>query len=129
MVERYLLWLKIQNAVGDVMAESRGGKPDIRLKDSFQRVFTNGSDFVTPEMFMTYLTSKQLKMKPKSDNIAGLQLADLIAHPSFHVMLAYRAGKPLTDNFGGKIGKILEDSKYIRSFSGQIDGWGRKWLP
>ncbi len=78
---------------------------------------------------MTYLTSKQLKMKPKSDNIAGLQLADLIAHPSFHVMLAYRAGKPLTDNFGGKIGKILEDSKYIRSFSGQIDGWGRKWLP
>ncbi len=87
MVERYLLWLKIQNAVGDVMAESRGGKPDIRLKDSFQRVFTNGSDFVTPEMFMTYLTSKQLKMKPKSDNIAGLQLADLIAHPSFHVML------------------------------------------
>ena len=128
-VERYLFWLRNKNAVGDVMAESRSGKPDRRLKDSFERVFINGSDFLEPEIFGIHLTSKQLKVKSKDYNIAGLQLADSIAHPSFRTMLARKANQPLPNNFGGKIGQILEDSKYIRSFSGQIDGWGRKWLP
>lgn len=31
--------------------------------------------------------------------------------------------------FGGKIAGILEESKYNRSPAGEIDGWGRKWLP
>jgi hypothetical protein len=43
LVERYVLWLRAQKSVGDVMAESRGGKEDRRLKDSFNRVFTGGS--------------------------------------------------------------------------------------
>ncbi len=25
--------------------------------------------------------------------------------------------------------KILEESKYLRTPEGQVDGWGRKWLP
>ena len=55
------------------MAESRGGKEDRRLKDSFERVYTSGSDFIAPEIFVVHLTSKQLKVKSKSNNIAGLQ--------------------------------------------------------
>jgi hypothetical protein len=39
MIERYVLWLKDRNAIGDVMAESRGGKEDKRLKDSFERAY------------------------------------------------------------------------------------------
>ena len=111
------------------MAESRGGKEDRRLKDSFERVYTSGSDFIAPEIFAAHLTSKQLKVKPKSNNIAGLQLADLIAHPSFRATQARRAGQPLSDNFGGEIARILETSKYNRSPQGRTEGWGRKWLP
>ncbi len=129
MVERYVLWLKSKNATGDVMAESRGGKEDMRLKDSFERVFTKGSDYMESEMFATHLTSKQLKVKPKGNNIAGLQLADIIAHPSFRATLARKEHQSLLDNFGGKIAAILEATKYIRSPNGQIDKWGRKWLP
>ena len=129
MVERYVSWLQGKNAEGDVMTESRGGREDILLKEAFVSAYTNGSDRIKPEVFATHLINKQLKMKPKNNNIAGLQLADLLAHPSFHVALARKKNQPLADNFGGIIGKILEDSKYIRSFGGQIDGWGREWLP
>jgi hypothetical protein len=62
-------------------------------------------------------------------NIAGLQLADLITYPSFRAMLAHNENQPLPDNFGGKIGIILETSKYVRGSDGQIDTWGREWLP
>lgn len=129
IVERYVLWLKSKGAVGDVMAESRSGKEDLSLKDAFERVYTNGSDFMEPEMFVAYLTSRQLKVKIKSNNIAGLQLADIVAYPSFRATLAHKERQSLADNFGGKIGKILEDSKYVRGPDGQIDSWGRKWLP
>jgi len=129
LVERFVLWLKRKNAVGDVLAESRNGKADMRLKESFNGIYNNGSDFIQPEMFSTYLTSKQLKLKPKAANIAGLQLADIIAHPSYRASLARREHQSLPDNFGGKIAAILEASKYDRSPVGQIDKWGRKWLP
>lgn len=129
LVERYALWLQSKNAHGDVMAESRGGREDRRLKDSFERVYKQGSEFILPGVFAAVLTSRQLKVKPKSNNIAGLQLADLIAYPSYRAALARHSNQPLTENFGGQIAQILEASKLHRSPVGQINGWGRKWLP
>lgn len=129
LMERYVFWLEQHHVTGDVLAESRGGNEDRRLKDSFTRLHDNGTEYVPAAKFVTLLTSKQLKVKPKSNNIAGLQVADLVAHPSFKVTQARRENKALPDNFGGEIGKILETSKYHRSPSGKIDGWGRKWLP
>jgi hypothetical protein len=129
LVERYVLWLKDHHHLGDVMAESRGGKEDMRLKHSFMNVFTAGTNYVKPEIFSQYLTSKELKVKPKANNIAGLQLADLLAHPSFRATLARRENQPLATNFGGKIAQILERDKYYRDKHGVINGWGRMWLP
>jgi|WetSurMetagenome_2_1015567.scaffolds.fasta_scaffold96234_2 hypothetical protein len=129
LVERYVLWLQIQNEQGDVMAESRGGKEDLRLKNSFERVNNQGSDFIEPDRFSKYLTSKQLKVRSKSNNVTGLQIADLIAHPSYKAMVSRKNNQVLPDNFGGKIADILEESKLYRSPKGQINGWGRKWLP
>jgi hypothetical protein len=84
---------------------------------------------VKGEVFQQHLTSKELKLKNKADNIAGLQLADLIAHPSFKATLLRQKGEPLPDNFGGRVAAILEGGKYRCSPAGKIDGWGRKWLP
>jgi hypothetical protein len=72
VVERFVLWLRRGNAVGDVMAESRGGKEDRRLKDSFERVYDRGSNYLARQEFVRHLTSRQLKVKAKSNNIAGL---------------------------------------------------------
>ena len=129
LCERYALWLRANGETGDVMAESRGGREDRRLKDSFARVVREGTPFVSAATFGAAFTSIQLKVKPKANNIAGLQLADIVAHPAFRAALERRNRNALAENFGGKIAAILEDSKYRRSPSGTIDGWGRKWLP
>ncbi|MCB0071790.1 MAG: DUF3800 domain-containing protein [Caldilineaceae bacterium] len=129
LAERFVLWLNSQKAIGDVMTESRGGKEDRRLKKSFNRIFTEGTSYVKPETFEQHLTSRQLKVKAKTNNIAGLQIADLIAHPSYKAVVAMRNNDVLPDNFGARIVRILENNKYYRNANGQIDGWGRKWLP
>ena len=82
LLERFNYWLNRRNAKGDVMAESRGGREDKRLKEEFRDLWTNGTQFVESSQFQRSLTSRELKVKPKSANITGLQLADLIAHPS-----------------------------------------------
>ena len=129
LTERYVMWLERNNYTGDVLAESRGGKEDMRLKRSFEKVWSDGTGYITHDRIINVLTSSQLKVKSKQNNIAGLQLADLIAHPSYKSMLSRRNNQALPDNFGGMIAKILEDEKYDRSPDGKIDGWGRKWLP
>jgi len=129
LVERFVFWLKDHNAIGDVMAESRGGKEDRRLKDSFHRLFTLGTNYLGHDIISRHLTSCRLKIKHKYNNIAGLQLADLIAHPSFKAYLARRERKALPRNFGGRIAAILQRQKYHRSPTGAVEGWGRKWLP
>lgn len=82
LLERFNYWLNRQAFVGDVMAESRGGKEDRRLKDSFHRLWERGTEYVEPDQFRKSFTSRQLKVKPKSANVSGLQLADILAHPS-----------------------------------------------
>jgi hypothetical protein len=129
LVERFVLWLDRQGARGDVMAESRGGKEDRRLKDSFNRVYREGSDFVPAPKFAERLTSCQLKVRNKQIGIAGLQLADLLAYPAYKSALLRHQGKPLPEDFTGKVATILEKDKFVRSPSGVIEGWGRKWLP
>ncbi len=129
LVERYVRWLQDNDSLGDVMAESRGGKEDRRLKDSFERIYNQGSDYIQADLFSSYLTSCQLKVKPKNNNISGLQIADLLAHPSYKALLNRHNNQPLPSNFGGKIASILEETKLLRNPLGTINGWGRKWLP
>ena len=114
LLERFNFWLNRENVTGDVMAESRGGKEDLRLKDSFHRLWEYGTDFVVPEQFQKSLTSGQLKVKPKTANISGLQLADIIAHPSRAEILdaAGMLGRPLA-SFSRKVIDLLQD-KYDR---------------
>ena len=52
-----------------MMAESRGGKEDRRLKDSFHRLWEHGTKFVVPEHFQKSLTSGELKVK-SNENLA-----------------------------------------------------------
>jgi hypothetical protein len=127
MLERFVLFLHYNGERGDVMVESRKGKEDEKLKDSYRRLYQNGTDFVPAERWRERLTSSELK--PKSANIAGLQLADIIAHPSRRDILLKRGLiEDDRSTFGESICAVLE-SKYSRSRHGEIDGCGRKLLP
>jgi hypothetical protein len=113
LLERFTFFLEQREARGDVMAESRGGKEDMRLKKSFLKLWNEGTDYLPPERFHQVFTSKQLKVKPKANNISGLQLADLIAHPSRNEILEEKdlLDRPLAP-FATKVVGILQGKYY-----------------
>lgn len=130
LLERFILFLHYENAKGDVMVESRGGKEDMKLKESFHKLYESGTDNIDREKFVIRLTSKELKVKQKQANICGLQLADLIAYPSRKEILVennFEQARP--DRFGNRITSILLAKKYYRSTAGRIEGYGKKLLP
>ena len=97
-----------------MLAESRGGKEDTRLKESFLNLWEEGTNYVKAGLFQERLSSKQLKVKPKANNVPGLQLADLIAHPSFKEVYREHEGDIMGDGFGRQIVQILIKDKYLR---------------
>ena len=125
LLERYFFFLSSKHVQGDVMAESRGGKEDKRLKASFLKLWKEGTPYIAPEKFHEVLTSKQLKVKPKANNISGLQLADLIAHPSRNEIL--RENNLLERQvapFAEKVIAILQKKYYQKE--GRL--YGKKFL-
>jgi len=125
LLERYVFFLNRQSAVGDVMAESRGGREDLRLKKSFARLYESGTQFVEASQFQKALTSSQLKVKPKANNISGLQVADLLAHPSRNEILnEQRLLAKEIATFAKRIIEILQN-KYDQQ-GGRV--FGKKFL-
>lgn len=125
LLERYAMFLEQCQAQGDIMAESRGGKEDRKLKDSFSKLWKFGTEYITSERFQKVLTSKQLKVKPKTNNIAGLQIADIIAHPSRTEILIENGKRdiPLAP-FANKMVPILKKKYYQQE--GKI--FGKKFI-
>lgn len=126
--ERFHLRLKELGEVGDMMIESRGGKEDKRLKDSYRRIFEKGTDYIRPEEIDDSITSCELKVKPKSANISGLQLADLLAFPARRFGLKHFG---LMDDgrntFNEKIIDIIKPKFFKKGH--EIEGYGLKLLP
>jgi len=129
MLERYCGFLNFFNAIGDVLAESRGGKEDLQLKEAYQRVYGSGTQFRDFEFFQKSLSSKEIKLKPKSANIAGAQIADLLAHPcKTEILIDCKIIKQWSEVFGKEICKVIK-SKYNRHlFNGRIYGYGKVFL-
>jgi len=130
MLERYVRWLARLDAVGDVLAESRGKKENKQLAKAYRRIYERGSDHVPASLFQSRLSSVEIKLKPKIANIAGLQIADLIASPSCRELICLRTKETMAAEFGKRIVEILYKRKYFRSiYDGKVEGWGTKWLP
>lgn len=130
MLERYVQWLHRLDTIGDVMAESRGKKENKQLAKSYRRIYARGTDHVPANLFQARLTSNEIKLKQKSANIPGLQLADLIANPSCRELICNATNQQMTAEFGKKVVEVLYRKKYLRSvYDGHVSGWGTKWLP
>ena len=126
--ERFHLRLKEINIEGDMMFESRGGKEDMRLKESYRKIFAEGTDYIKAADIDETLTSRELKIKPKSANISGLQLADLLAYPARRFALKHYG--LLEDNrvtFNEQVIAVIK-AKFFRKGE-KLDGYGLKLLP
>lgn len=134
LIERYVRWLQDKSqpgkpAQGDVLAEWRGIKPNMQLERSFARLYKNGTDNVTAAEMQAHLTSGQIKIQKKEANIAGLQLADLLANPVSRWLICQRMGERMTAPFGREVMMILLKSKFRRGPKGRLFGYGLKCLP
>lgn len=131
MLQRYCGLLNHVNRAGDVLAESRGGTEDRLLKDSYVRVHERGVFGQNrPAFFQQALTSNQLKLKPKSANIAGLQLADLLSHPVRQSILLekHRIPGPLPA-FAAKLWAVAETKFNRHLYDGRVQGYGKVLFP
>lgn len=129
MTEKFARFLDRQNAFGDIMPEGRMGKKDKYLQEAYDAVRHDGLYYYRPAQICYRIPSASLKYRYKKDNIPGLQLADLIAHPS-HMSIRARKGHDVhLGKFAKEVETILHASKYDRSATGTIHGYGVKYLP
>ncbi len=71
------------------------------------------------------LTSSELKLKPKSANIAGLQLADMLGHPVKQWALK-RVGHAVDDlaPFAQRLMGVIEGKFNRHLYDERLDGYG-----
>ncbi|WP_165420040.1 DUF3800 domain-containing protein [Edaphobacter modestus] len=129
MLERYVMLLADRDGKGDVMAEWRGKKPNIKLEKAYIHVYNNGTPNMPWKRFQSRLSSGQLKIQKKEANIAGLQLADLLANPAGRDLICKKKGEEMTAPFGTQVVKALYETKYHRNWRGTVRGCGTKMLP
>ena len=130
LLQRYCGWLNHLNRSGDVMAESRGGQEDGRLKNAYDHIWTHGDMYHVSDFYRRVLTSKEAKLKKKSENTAGLQLADLLARAVRDDILS-EYGKPV-EALGAFDARLLGvvQGKYNRQlYDGRIQGYGKILFP
>lgn len=130
MLERYCGYLNFINKRGDVLGESRGKTEDSQLKQAYQHTYNSGTNFHSPDWFRKALTSHEIKLKPKLKNIAGLQLADLLAHPVKRSILAEKGIITAPEGtFGEQMCAHLTQKYNRQVYTGEIWGYGKIFLP
>lgn len=128
MLERYVFWLNQYRKQGDVLAESRG-KEDLHLKRVYRAIWQDGTSFKKPDFFQKALTSKEIKIKPKLNNIAGHQIADMLAYPLREKIFYERNIR--TQNFKGKFSELVYNAvvgKIRKGTWGKLKGFGEIFL-
>lgn len=130
LLDRYSGWLNYKNAVGDVMAESREKEEDLQLKQAYRRVWESGTLMFRREHHQRALTSKDIKIQDKRANVAGLQLADILAYPVKQACLVDRGWicDP-GDVFGKRVWEAVAAQMNRNEATDQVVGYGKVYLP
>ena len=126
LMEKYARYLGYVGAVGDIIAASRGGREDLILKEEYKRVYGYGTRFLAAGEFKRLLTSKELKIKNKQANVAGLQVADLFAHPMTRdTIILYGKSAPRELPYFDERIRQFARKRFYQSASGRSHGWGQ----
>ena len=78
------------------------------------------------QFFQKVLTSREIKLKPKSSNIAGLQVADLLAYPVKQKILMENKVISSLDDFNKEICGVINSKYNQHAYEGRISGYG--WI-
>lgn len=129
LVERFVLWLERTDSQGDIMGEARDPNHDKKLRRAYGWLYNRKTQFVPADRIRARLTSKKLSLEAKNANIAGLQIADILAHPAHRALKFAQLGEPQPEDFGSFLVGLLTRYSYDRNNQGRIEGYGTKWLP
>ena len=134
IMQRYQYWMQDYKALygycmGDILAEARGGGEDKTTRAAYNEIY-KGKGFNSLKNAPEVFSSSQIKLKPKSSNIAGLQFVDLISHPARRYILSQNglADNIKTSSFEQRIVDVLVKSKFRRK-NGSINGFGAILYP
>ncbi|SDT90422.1 Protein of unknown function [Verrucomicrobium sp. GAS474] len=109
--ERVLHFLEGQGESNlPVIAEARGKQEDDSLKAAFYQLMTEGTQYNARERFQKI--ASPISFCSKYENVAGIQLADLCAHPAARSILKPDQSNQAFDLVKGKIYQ-----------SGRVSGW------
>lgn len=127
LLERYSFHLETNGGRGDVMAEARAKDEDRALASEYTRFYESGTYYRKPSAIQRVLTSRELKLKPKTKLIAGLEFADLLAlEMKLDTLHTFGTIPELTnDNFCKTIIENIQP-KYYQSEVGRLRGYGKK---
>jgi hypothetical protein len=117
LVERFCLDIGDVAGGGSIIAERRGPTLDHQLELAWLNLKVQGTRFLQARAIERRILG--LNLRDKTDNIAGLQVADLVVTPVGRYVL----GKTIKEDF-----EIVK-SKFRRSRDGKIEGYGLVVLP
>lgn len=76
VLESFVHFLQVNNAVGSVYIESRNAKDDRQIKNLYHKIVANGTLYFNPNAYQDRLLN--INFLIKADNNVGLQLADFV---------------------------------------------------
>ncbi len=85
----------------DIIIEKRGKREDKQLNEHFQKLQARGTGFVSATRLKKY--KFHIMFKSKADNLAGLQIADLLAYPIARYVIDGERANPAFDLIENKI--------------------------
>lgn len=128
MLERYVHYLSTRGR-GDVLVESREKVEDSALKLAYQHFYEDGTYFLRSKSVQTYLTTHEIKIKPKIKGIEGLEFADLLALPTkLDTLKTYGVLPTLSMNFTKQIIDAIQPKYCYWNGNGIVKGCGKKML-
>lgn len=134
ILERYVRFLEDNQSSGDVVAESRGSREDQLMRTEYERLYSSGTYYVSSGRFQQRLTSQKIKVKTKENNIAGLQLADLLCHPlKYRLLHHYKKNDRDLGSFATKLcSSLIKEGKLFSSVNRigirKVIGFGLKFI-
>lgn len=117
LVERFCLEIGDVAGGGIIVAERRGPTLDHQLELAWLNLKVQGTRFMQAKAIERRVLS--LNLRDKTENIGGLQLADLVVTPIGRFVL----GKTIKEDF-----EIVK-SKFRRNRQGEYEGYGLVVLP
>ena len=97
-----------------IVIEKRGKKEDRALQEYIYKVIDRGTNYVSSAQLQSL--NIKIEFRAKSDNVNGLQIADLIAYPIARYVINKKAANPAFDVLYPKIYRKGESVYGLKTF-------------